>query len=440
MSDYRNSSSSSNPTYLIMKYRDRSVAIKRDPDYQNTIRLVQNSISRLRPSDARNIILFTTLPGCEGALVQISESVWPDIISEVKFVEITLDGDDVAPPTITGAGTGSTAQIARDRAEITPADSTIRAIAVTLRTPSLKLVKFKGLHSSTTVRDVKFLIETRYGIPAALQKLCLFNILPSSKIVDVLVQARKSMIYLLPGSSQSSRGLSYSNVEVQVSLNRSWELANLRPATEKELEDYFQSASWVVDVSGDGILLERGSKAELTYLFWDGMTSPVQTSPSLAPSRSLNQLANTPLSRDWLRLAPLLDPRNSVAVPLVDIETYVSDVFYEFGFADYTPRLTTFISSIKESPDPYLAIRFVPETECKTISSLCTRPPTEYTARVLVLYKGLKAATAGIWDGPRPNYAQGPGVWRNICGTTPLGHDSIAPCLNVVEISWMEVG
>ncbi|KAG9122325.1 hypothetical protein FRC07_001360 [Ceratobasidium sp. 392] len=360
MSDHRINPSSSSPTYLIMKYRDRSVAIKRDPDYQ------------------------------------ISESVWPDIISEVKSVEITLDGDDIAPPTTTGAGNGSTSQTAKDRVEVAPADNTIRAIAVneqapwfssrphplssrltpqqsfsnlskdsmihtrktcsvTLRTPSLKLVKFKGLHSSTTIRDVKFLIETRYGVPAALQKLCLFNILPrylgdsntltqchvaSSKIVDVLVQARKSMIYLLPGGSQSSRGLSYSNVEVQVSLNRSWELANLRPATEGELGDYFQSASWVVDVSGDGILLERGSKAELTYLFWDGMTSPVQTSPSLAPSRSLNHLANTPLSRDWLRLAPLLDPRNSVAVPRVDVETYVSDVFYEFGFVDYSPRLT----------------------------------------------------------------------------------------------------
>ncbi|KAG8733328.1 hypothetical protein FRC12_018923 [Ceratobasidium sp. 428] len=84
----------SNLPYYVATYKGRSVAIKRDPDYQNTIKLVQKSVPKLRSVDGRDVFLSTTLENYGGALVQISEEIWPDIVDQVKVVEVVLEGGD----------------------------------------------------------------------------------------------------------------------------------------------------------------------------------------------------------------------------------------------------------------------------------------------------------------------------------------------------------
>ncbi|KAG8780301.1 hypothetical protein FRC12_023218 [Ceratobasidium sp. 428] len=320
--------------------------------------------------------------------------------------------------------------------------------SISIRTASLKLFELGGLHSLTTIGSVKSLIETTYGMPAALQSVLVDGWgkaadvktldkldITDSTTVNLVVAARKSMIYLLPASDATTKRASYSNVDVQISVNRAWEMATIRSSKRGELKDYFQSVSWTVDVSEDGILLDHNSKNELNYLFWDGIAQPPQP-PISVPSLSITEPTSL---HDWPQYASLLEPQNSVAVRFSELDSYISGVFLELGFGSYTPQIINFIPSLKASYDDYLALRFMPEHECKGITSLSISQPTGSVARVSVLYKGLKAASAEIWNGVRPNYAQGPSIWKKICDTTSPCDAPSSACLNVFEISWMEV-
>ncbi|KAG8739556.1 hypothetical protein FRC10_005445 [Ceratobasidium sp. 414] len=296
--------------YYVATYKGRSVAIKRDAKYETTINLVQKSIPKLRTADIQDIFISTTLSDYGGALVQLSEEIWPDVVSYVRTVEITLEGDDdmtseptnMRPWSVTrtarheNAGTTATTdQNGQDPA--TPiasrqhsADSTSPltgpqdVLSITVRTPSHALLELNDLRSSTKIKAVKSLIEDRYEMPAALQSLDLLgkslddsmtlaqSDVTFSSIVDLSVGARQCMIYLCPGSYNTyGQCLSYQNVKVRFSLNRVWELAALRHPTETLPKDYVQSVSWNVDVAENGTLTEHGSGTKLSYLFWDGV-------------------------------------------------------------------------------------------------------------------------------------------------------------------------
>ncbi|KAG8721889.1 hypothetical protein FRC08_009146 [Ceratobasidium sp. 394] len=96
MSNNQTHPGTSNLPYYVATYKSRSVAIKRDPDYQTTIQLVQKSIPKLHPANVQDIFISTTLTNYGDALVQVSEEIWPDIVGDVKTVEITLESDDHA--------------------------------------------------------------------------------------------------------------------------------------------------------------------------------------------------------------------------------------------------------------------------------------------------------------------------------------------------------
>ncbi|KAG9079396.1 hypothetical protein FRC06_007758 [Ceratobasidium sp. 370] len=119
------------------------------------------------------------------ALVRISAEIWSDIVDDVKNVEITLEGDDV------GAGNqgesastlyASTAQTAQDTHLETslPRDtgeldngltSSCDSFAIPVRAASEQYLELGDLASLSKVGDIKYLIETRSHVPAALQKL-----------------------------------------------------------------------------------------------------------------------------------------------------------------------------------------------------------------------------------------------------------------------------
>ncbi|KAG8765862.1 hypothetical protein FRC12_007238 [Ceratobasidium sp. 428] len=498
--DMTNIDQSSLP-YYIAKYQGRLIAIKRDADYQTTVKLIQKTIAKLRSANAQDVIIATKLSDCDGELVEISEEVWPEVVHGISTVELRLESDIRPKSDPTDSKTKDTAQTIKKKvtatastnpnqtsqigavarvvnqtspaktfasSEVTPTSSlnlestasrqasnpihkltgSPGSFSITIRTPSLKLLELGGLHSLNTIGSLKSLIETTYGMPAALQTVIVDrwdkpanektlekSDITDSTTVDLAVAARKSMIYLLPASDATTERVSYSNVDVQISVNRAWEMATTRSSRLGELEDYFQSVSWTVDVSEDGILLDHGSKNELTYLFWDGITQPLQPPISVPPL----SLTEPTLLHDRLQYAPLLEPQNSVAVRFSELKSYISGVFRGFGFGRYTPRIINFIPSLKASYDDYLVLRFMPEYECKSITSLSISQPIGSVARVLVLYKCLKAAPAEIWNGVRPNHAQGPSVWKKICDTTSPCDAPSSACLNVFEISWMEV-
>ncbi|KAG8739557.1 hypothetical protein FRC10_005446 [Ceratobasidium sp. 414] len=176
--------------YYVATYKGRSVAIKRDANYETTIKLVQKSIAKLRGADAQDIIISTTLSDYGGALVQISEEIWPDVVSHMKTVEITLEGDDDLSSKNTNTGPGSVTWTARHENAGTATATTDQnvpepptpmasyqpfsgpantstdpdgSLSITLRTPSHMLLELNDLRPSTKIKDVKSFIEDKYS-------------------------------------------------------------------------------------------------------------------------------------------------------------------------------------------------------------------------------------------------------------------------------------
>ncbi|KAG8716391.1 hypothetical protein FRC08_009524 [Ceratobasidium sp. 394] len=471
MSNNQTHPDASNLPYYVATYKSRSVAIKRDPDYQTTIKLVQKSIPKLRPANVEDIFISTTLANYGDALVQVSEEIWPDIVGDVKTVEITLESDDHAASDAnmeTGNQDESAATLATGLAQTTrdthhqascsrdtelpvnhlttPRDS----FSILVRTISQQYLELDNLASSSKVRDIKSLIEARYHVPAAFQRLELLGErLQDAKtleqsgiaewtIVDVGLGARQCMFILFPRTAGQIKPTN--NIEVHFSFNRAWEFAMHRPTMAVPPEDFIQTASWKVDLTKDGVLFDHGSKAEQTYIFWDGVSQHAVPA-ELTSSPSQSSVASRALPSDWSKFFPLICPQNSVAVPSGNVYSYVESVFCEIGFRGYHSTLTSyFISRLQDKPCEYLALRFISQSECKTIASLSTSPPTPFMGRVLVLYKRLSSTSAAkLWDNFRPTYEQGANIWKDIARAKSAENWLRGTYFAVAEISWMEI-
>jgi hypothetical protein len=152
-----------------------------------------------------------------------------------------------------------------------------------------KLMHFDGLHPSTIIKDVKLLIESKYGVPAALQRLYLLKPLDDQKtlgqcgiangtVVNFTVNLRKPLIYFYVSYyMRDSRGYQaentegIKNIEVKLTLDRAWELSIVYPSMEISSGDHVQSVTWNVDAKRDGTLFDYSSQREATYIYWDGL-------------------------------------------------------------------------------------------------------------------------------------------------------------------------
>jgi prepilin-type processing-associated H-X9-DG protein len=142
---------------------------------------------------------------------------------------------------------------------------------------------FDGLYPSTTILDLKLLIQHHHKVPAALQKVKLFgNLLDDQKtfeqcnitdgtVVDLILSLRRSMIYLLGRYDSGSGSESTKGVKVELSLNRAWEISLLRPTMKVSPSDYVQSVTWTMDAKYQGTLTKPGSTKEMFYICWDGL-------------------------------------------------------------------------------------------------------------------------------------------------------------------------
>jgi hypothetical protein len=163
-------------------------------------------------------------------------------------------------------------------------------LSITVRTLANKILQFDGLHPSTTIRDVKLLIESEHNVPAALQTLNLLDKslddqrafdqcgITNGTVVTLVMNLRKPMIYLfgkLTGNDLNGTWVKDStgtqNIEVRLSLDRAWELAVMNPSMKISSGDYVQSATWSVDANSYGRLLDRASGQAMSCLFWDGL-------------------------------------------------------------------------------------------------------------------------------------------------------------------------
>ncbi|KAG9124009.1 hypothetical protein FRC07_013205 [Ceratobasidium sp. 392] len=474
MSNNRLHPDTSDPPYYVATYKTRSVAIKRDSDYQSTIRLVQKSIPKLRSADAKDIFLFTMLEDYGGALVQISEEIWPDVISRVKTIDrlgawhgllwitaaITQEGGVPFPPPSDPKvlnsqcpGTRTQSALGRNTDNSIPRSTGASGLfSIAVRTPSQKLVELEGLHSSSQIGQIKSLLDTKLGIPTALQRLNLFGErLQDTKtlgqsgvtertILDLVLNARQSIIYVLPDPKVQPRGQRYvhENIKIQYSSDLAWELSALFPSRGKPASSSKQSISWNVSVSTDRTFFDHETHTESITIFWDGISQLVH-SPTSTTSELHQPIIEASLGENLPIRAPLLDPSNSAAVPTHSLNNYISQSLSSIGFSLRGAHSRQFMSQIHRQNHEYLAIRFILQDKPQTMSSISTVPTTPKVARVLMLYKGLNDSTAAIWDMSLPRYDQGYQVWKTILGAPPTAGWSNQAGFEVYELAWMEV-
>ncbi|KAG8712344.1 hypothetical protein FRC08_014722 [Ceratobasidium sp. 394] len=343
--------------YYIATYKGRQAAIKRDADYQTTIKLVQKSIPNLRSAKVQDIFISTTLADYGDGLTLISEEIWPEVVGHVKNVEVTLEDESTvavyAPlgasgiravttlpkpmnPVTHGTRNKAAPRRASDNTAIN-SSGPIDSVSVTVRTASHRILKFGDLPVSTRIKDIKSRIEVEHGIPAALQSFDLFGAslddidtlkqssVARSKYLELSSRTRRTMIYLFAPSNHSLL-----NVQVKLCLDYAWELAALCPSAEVSDARYVQSVFWAVDVDKNGRLIDRNSQKELSCLTWDSLSTKL---PAAVSSPSSDHLVKQPAPlSDLLRPIITVEPDNSVVLSTGNARSYLCDVFKISGF------------------------------------------------------------------------------------------------------------
>jgi hypothetical protein len=162
-------------------------------------------------------------------------------------------------------------------------------LSITVHTTTNEIMQFDNLYPSTTIKDIKALIEAQYNVPTALQRLDLLGKALSDHktfeqcdiingtAVNLALSVRKSMIFLFgsPGFPSNDGWEDppdgTQNIEVRLSLNRAWELSIVLPSANVSTSDFVQSVNWTLDARPDGTLYDREAGVEISYLFWDGL-------------------------------------------------------------------------------------------------------------------------------------------------------------------------
>ncbi|QRV96110.1 polyubiquitin-C [Ceratobasidium sp. AG-Ba] len=473
--------------YYVASYQGRTVAIKRDPDYQATIKLVQKSIAKLRSVDSQDIIISTTLADYGNAVVQISEEIWPDVVGGVKIVEIAVEPStplespapsqvetrtisftprDAEPVTaITAAPTLDESESIASLEYIKPSDSSAglgETANVTLRVASQDLVNLDGLSPSANFRDVKNLIEQKYGIPVALQVLETSGSRHADSLkleqsdarngvpLDLVLQTRKSIFYILPSYTYQNRSnTSYGhfgsyetcyrlnhlrNVTLQVSVNRKWDLAALGHYGCNSSADLTQSTSWIIDVSTENTLSDPSTKLIFPWIYWDGSSSACVMSsvPDKAEEKTMQEDCTT----EFYESMQTMTPNNSVAVPVKEIEGYISGVL-KSSVMSRSNILRPLLLHINLQPCSHVAIRFLPQAEYRKAAAISILEcPDANVHHLVLLYKRLDAKAASIWDYIPPFYGDQVATWESIINLpAEVNRSQVA----VVDFTFLEI-
>ncbi|KAG9120274.1 hypothetical protein FRC07_004304 [Ceratobasidium sp. 392] len=457
MSNNLTSAEPSSRPYCVATYQGRAVAIKRDANYENTIKLLQKSIPKLRSADIRDIFISTTIPEYDDTLVQISEDIWPDFVDQVKDVEVTLEGSE--NEVIAGVESLDTRRAQRQTTRNLAADgfatTSTRSsdpITLTIHTTSQRVLTYSELLPSTMIRDIKSLIETDYGVPAALLTLDLRDKplqdtitleqagITNGIILGLELNTRRTIIHFRGVVSGKTP---VKNVKIQLSLNRNWELAALFRPEEGPNKDYIQSMAWNINVLGNDDLHDNIGGKDQSWLFWDGIISSVQSSV-IDPLPPLDRPEELSPSIEVLRDITAVRPDNSEAVPIGQVYSYVSTMIAvlqnEFDNLEFTRWFATRVASGLHT---HVALRCLPQSDYHAIAPLSVSQGSGISMfRLMILFKRLSNSAALFWDAFHPmNYHPDTGspVWNSVIGDKPIVSESNHPTVHALEISCMEV-
>ncbi|KAG8762343.1 hypothetical protein FRC12_009093 [Ceratobasidium sp. 428] len=223
--------------YYVAIYKGHSVAIRRDADYEATIKLVQNAIPKLRTVDPHDVFISTILPDYGDLSVQISKDIWSDVVEHIKNADIKLSEDlsfDAVTSVTPNEETIATASQTNSPQAHQASPESLDPISITIYTAALKVLKFDDISPSITIEELKERIETTYKVPFALQDLILRGTrlkdhktlaqcsVTTTTSLALIVRWRKPMIYL-----SAPHKIIKKKINIQIALNRAWESAAL---------------------------------------------------------------------------------------------------------------------------------------------------------------------------------------------------------------------
>ncbi|KAJ7050427.1 hypothetical protein C8F01DRAFT_1179107 [Mycena amicta] len=318
-----------------------------------------------------------------------------------------------------------------------PADSTIQVIAADResddqiyirRSESRLSLPFK---SSDTVESIKAKIEGEEGIQIDLQRLIFagkqlednrtladYNIQCDASIQLVLrLRGGKPVIYL--------RTPTELDATVEVSLSSEWSFSTLYPvvpATKPKDPRLHQSALWSLRTATDGTMLDKGSGAQVSYLFWEALTNPTtnEMSPPPSPVLAAVDVFRPTLARNAFK------HQNSVALAVEQVPLYVDASLIELGLD--TEARTSFITYWLPSflEHKHILLSFVPQSSYEGSAPLTVTPHSGHE----------EERNSKFWVGKDERSVK---MWREVVGVPASGLQTDASLFRVLEWGGMEV-
>ncbi|KAG9119741.1 hypothetical protein FRC07_005081 [Ceratobasidium sp. 392] len=89
-SGQRPTSSSQNLPFFGATYKKRTIAIRRDPDYDATIRAIKKAFPSLAKTPASHIIVSAVFSEYDSVSMEIGQDLWADALPRLKVVEISI--------------------------------------------------------------------------------------------------------------------------------------------------------------------------------------------------------------------------------------------------------------------------------------------------------------------------------------------------------------
>ncbi|VDB95549.1 unnamed protein product [Peniophora sp. CBMAI 1063] len=424
---------------LVVVYGNRKVAIRRVANYQATVTSIKRSVRALAQVATPSIIIkCNTLPEQDGEYIEISEDAWPDLIfrSYLKKVEVEVDTSSLAH-----AVPGDTLDRSRQPGTSTQKAMNISVVSIT----GMPLLKCK-VNPTTRAGGILSAIASKldgglcvsdialvYGNINAREEdtMAVLGVKDGDSVAYRLrMLGGKPVIYLQPPSAGSAV-----DATVRLSLSESWSLSALypiRPGSTYVDSSYGQETSWAVRADSNGMLYDKATESEVSYLYWEARTNlPPPLTPPTSPSLTPSAVAFDPSRAE-------VSASDSVLLPVDKIPGYLDRVLAALSL--HTEARTSFItywlpSMLKHA---HVALRFVPQSDYEHAARLTVTPAPDIVTRVFMLFRGVEEGEMANWTAAVDRADEDVEFWKGVVGVdVALAQD--ASLFRVLEWGGMEV-